>query len=69
MSSKNRHDTRMTPVLNIVYVFVYVVVYVVVEPWNVLLLCGGEAVLSRNHTTAKTDLPLYSSFVYGDQSS
>jgi nitrate/nitrite-specific signal transduction histidine kinase len=51
MSSKNRHDTRTTLVLNIVtelvvyvavyvvYVVVYVSVYVVVEPWNMLLLC------------------------------
>jgi hypothetical protein len=75
MSSKNRHDTRSTLVPNIVtplvvYFVVYVVVYVVVEHWNLLLLCGETLCHpSLNHTTAKTDLPLYSSFVYGDQSS
>ncbi len=43
--------------------------YVVVEPWNVLLLCGENLCPQEITQQPKTDLPLYSSFVYGDQSS
>ncbi len=70
MSSKNRHDTRTTLGLGRrlrCRLRLRLRRRRALE--HVVTVRGDAVVPSSNHTTAKTDLPLYSSFVYGDQSS